>query len=429
MRIITTKGKTPAAVAAELAAPASALAAEQEAVVRAIIADVRARGDAAVIAYTRRFDCPTMTAKRLPVTAKEFAAARREVGEEFLAAVQDAAEHVRAFHEKQLPTDWVDLDQPGVVLGQKFTAIQRVGIHVPGYTANYPSTAIMTVVPAQAAGVEELSVVTPARKDGTVHPATLATLGVLGVTRVFKVGGAQAIAALAYGTKTISKVDKIVGPGSIWVALAKKLVYGDVGIEGLYGPSEVVILADAEADPRLIAADLLAQAEHMADSPVILVTPAKSLVAPVLAELNKQLKRLSRKSMAAASLAKCSGLALTRTMEEAVEIVNELAAEHVQICTAEPFAMLSRIRNAGAIFVGQTSPVPLGDYVIGPSHSLPTGRTARFSSGLGVMDFMKRSSIIYTSAEAVREHADTVRALAKLEGLDGHVKAVEARLR
>jgi histidinol dehydrogenase len=286
----------------------------------------------------------------------------------------------------------------------------------------------MTVVPAQAAGVAEISLVTPARKDGSIHGATLATLAVLGVTRVFKVGGAQAIAALTYGTKAIPKVDKIVGPGNIWVTLAKKLVYGDVGIEGLYGPSEVVILADASADPRLIAADLLAQAEHMEDSPVILVTPAKSLIEPVLREITRQLKRLPRKRMAAASLEKYSGIALTRTMDEAVEIVNELAAEHVQICTAEPFAMLSRIRNAGAIFVGQTSPVPLGDYVIGPSHCLPTGRTARFLSGLGTMDFMKRSSIIYTSAEAVKDHADTVRALAKLEGFAGHIRAVEERL-
>ena len=425
MRIITTKGKTPRAVAAELAAPASALADDQEAAVRAIVADVRARGDAAVIEYTRKFDCPTMTARRLPVTAREFTSARAKVGSKFLAAGQDSAAHVRAFHERQLPRDWVDLDQPGIVLGQKFTPIQRVGIAVPG---GYPSTAIMTVVPAQVAGVGEITVVTPPRQDGTVHPATLAALGALGVTRVFKVGGAQAIAALAYGTKTIPKVDKIVGPGSIWVTLAKKLVYGEVGIEGLYGPSEMVILADKSADPRLLAADLLAQAEHMADSPVILVTPAKSLVNAVLAELGKQLKRLSRGDMAAASLQRYGAIALTRTMDDAVEIANELAAEHVQICTAEPFAMLSRIRNAGAIFVGQTSPVPLGDYVIGPSHCLPTGRTARFLSGLGTMDFMKRSSIIYTSQEAVKDHADTVRALAKLEGFDAHIKAVEGRL-
>jgi histidinol dehydrogenase len=429
MRVITTRGKTPLQVAEELAAPAAAFATEQQAVVRGIVEDVRARGDAAVLEHTRRFDCPDMTAARLRVTAKEFAAARAEVGEEFLQAVGEAAAHVRAFHEKQVPQDWIDLRQPGVVLGQKFTPIARVGIHVPGFTASYPSTAIMTIVPAQAAGVEEIYVVTPARRDGTVHPATLATIGLLGVEGVYKVGGAQAIAALAYGTKRIPKVDKVIGPGSIWVTLAKMLVYGTVGIEGLYGPSEVVILADGSAEPRLLAADLLAQAEHNEDSPVILVTPVKAVAEAVQQELRAQLKRLPRQAMAAKAIEDYGGIAVTKSMEEAVEVVNELAAEHVQLCTAEPFALLSRIRNAGAIFVGQTSPVPLGDYVIGPSHSLPTGRTARFLSGIGTMDFLKRSSIIYTSTEAVREHAEVVRVLGKLEGLDGHVRAVEARLK
>jgi len=429
MRVVTTEGRTAEQVAEEMAAPASAFAAEQEAAVRAIVEDVRARGDAAVLEYTRRFDCPTLTAKQLAVTKSEFAAARVEVGEEFLAAVRESAAHVRAFHEKQLPQDWIDLRQPGVVLGQKFTPIARVGIHVPGFTASYPSTAIMTTVPALAAGVPEITVVTPARQDGTVHPATLATLDVVGVHRVYKVGGAQAIAALAYGTKTVAKVDKVVGPGSVWVTLAKKLVYGQVGIEGLYGPSEVAILADESADARLVAADLLAQAEHMADSPVFLATPSKTLVEAVQQELAKQLKRLSRQSMAAESIASYGAIALTKNLAEAVAIVNELAAEHVQICTAEPFALLAEIRNAGAIFIGQTSPVPLGDYVIGPSHSLPTNRTARFLSGLGTMDFIKRSSLIYTSSGAVKEHAGTVRTLATLEGLDGHVRAVEARLK
>ncbi len=429
MRIVSTKDKTPKQVADELFAPALSFAVQQEADVRVIIDAVKARGDAAVVEYTRRFDCPTMTAAKLPVTAKEFAAARAEVGEEFLRAVEIAAEHVRAFHDKQVPRDWIDLSQPGVVLGQKFTPIARVGVHVPGFTATYPSTVIMTVAPAKAAGVEEIYLVTPARKDGTVHPATLAAISVLGVTRAFKVGGPQAIAALAYGTHTIPKVDKIVGPGSIYPTLAKKMVFGDVGIEGLYGPSEVVILADESADPRLLAADLLAQAEHMEDSPVMLVTAVKAVAEAVQKELDKQLARLPRKTLAAAAIARYGGIALTGSLDEAIEVVNELAAEHVQICTAEPFALLSQIKNAGAIFVGQSSPVPLGDYVIGPSHSLPTGRTARFLSGLGTMDFLKRSSIIYTSTAAVKDHADIVRTLGALEGLDGHVRAVEARLK
>ena len=255
-----------------------------------------------------------MTAAKLPVTAKEFAAARAEVGEEFLRAVETAAEHVRAFHEKQVPRDWIDLSQPGVVLGQKFTPIARVGVHVPGFTATYPSTVIMTVAPAKAAGVEEIYLVTPARKDGTVHPARRwPPFPSSGVTRAFKVGGPQAIAALAYGTRTIPKVDKIVGPGSIYPTLAKKMVFGDVGIEGLYGPSEVVILADESADPRLLAADLLAQAEHMEDSPVILVTPVKAVAEAVQQELEKQLRRLPRKRLAAEAIARYGGIALTKS--------------------------------------------------------------------------------------------------------------------
>ncbi|HUU55198.1 MAG TPA: histidinol dehydrogenase, partial [Armatimonadota bacterium] len=270
---------------------------------------------------------------------------------------------------------------------------------------------------------------TPPRRDGTVHPAILATAGKLGARTIFKVGGAQAIAALAYGTKTIPKVDKIFGPGSIWVTLAKKLVYGDVGIEGLYGPSEVAILADEEAEPRLIAADLLAQAEHMNDSPVFLVTPAKGLIEQVQAELEKQLKRLPRRKVAGESMERYGAIVVTSDMDEAIDVVNELAAEHVQVCTREPFALLSKIRNAGAIFLGYSSPVPLGDYVIGPSHWLPTGRTARFSSGLGTVDFMKRSSVVFASREAVAEHAEAVRVLAGLEGLEGHIRAVEARVK
>jgi histidinol dehydrogenase len=429
MRIIATKGRTPQQIADEIAAPATMLVAEQERTVRAIVDDVRDRGDEAVLEYTRRFDCPTMTAGRMLVTEKEFARAREAMTPEFLAVVRDAADHVRAFHEKQLPTDWFDARQPGVVLGQKFTPVQRAGLHIPGFTAVYPSSLIMTVVPGQVAGVDQIVMVTPPGKDGAASAATLATAGALGVSTVYKVGGAQAIAALAYGTETIPKVDKVFGPGSIWVTLAKKLVYGDVGIEGLYGPSEVVVLADAEADARLIAADLLAQAEHNVDSPVFLVTPSEPLAESVQQELKKQLRRLSRRAVARESLEEYGAMVVTRTMDEAVEVVNELAAEHVQVHTQEPFALLSRIRNAGAIFLGDTSPVPLGDYVIGPSHVLPTGGTARFSSGLGVMDFMKRSSIVYTSREAVRDHASVVETLGAFEGLEAHVRAVKARLR
>ena len=429
MKIITTQRRTPRQVADELSRPSLEQVAAQEQVVRTIVEAVRTRGDSALLEYTRKFDWPKAAARTLRVSKREIASALSAVGDDFLAAVDLAAERVRAFHEQQLPRDWFDLRVPGALLGQKFTPIQRVGIHIPGKSAPLPSSLIMSLVPAQVAGVEEVVLVTPPRRNGTLHPAILAAAARLGATTIFKVGGAQAIAALAFGTRTIPKVDKIVGAGSIWVTLAKKLVFGEVGIDGLYGPSEVVILADVTADPRLVAADLLAQAEHMNDSPVFLVTPVRALADSVQKEIARQLRSLPRREIASKSLSDYGGIVLTRDLDEAVAVVSELAAEHVQICTKEPLALLPRIRNAGAIFLGATSPVPLGDYVIGPSHLLPTGRTARFSSGLGTMDFMKRSSVIYTSVEAVAAHSSAVEALARLEGLEGHIRAVDARLR
>ncbi len=363
------------------------------------------------------------------VTAEERAQAKEIAGADFLEAVAAAIEHVRSYHEKQKPADWFDLRQLGTVLGQKFTPLERVGIHIPGFTAAYPSSVIMTVAPAQVAGVGEIILVTPADKTGGVHPATLATMDAMGIEKILKIGGAQAIAALAYGTETVPKVDKIFGPGSIWVMLAKKTVYGAVGVDGLYGPSEVVVLADEHAEPRLIAADLLAQAEHMTDSPAILVTTSRSLVEPVQTEISKQVQRLNRKAIAWKALEERGAIVITKDLDEAIDVVNELAFEHLQICTESPFSVLPKIKHAGCICIGQSSPVTLGDYVIGPSHVLPTGRTARFSSGLGTMDFFKRSSVIYTSKEAVGDHMHIVRALAGLEGLDGHIKAMQARLR
>ncbi len=429
MRVIEAGGKTPRRMAEELRAPISQETARQEEVVAEIVSAVRARGDRALVEYTRRLDWPEATAGRLKVPVKELAAAHRKADKSFLSAVRKAAERVRAFHEKQLPRDWFDLDVPGAVLGQKFTPIQRVGVHVPGRSAPLPSSLIMSVVPALVAGVPEIVVVTPPGRDGSIHPAILAAAHELGVERLYRVGGAQAIAALSYGTRTILRVDKIVGAGNIYVTLAKKMVYGEVGIDGLYGPSEVAILADETADPRLVAADLLAQAEHNADSPVFLVTTDRSLLGKVQAEIAKQIGRLTRRGVAAESLERYSGAVVVRDLDQGVEVVNELAAEHVQVMTREPWSLLSSIRNAGAIFLGDMSPVPLGDYVIGPSHLLPTGRTARFSSGLGVMDFMKRSSVVYTSEQTVREYAEAVKALAELEGLEAHVRAVEERLK
>jgi histidinol dehydrogenase len=429
MRILTTRRRTPGQVADELSQALLAKVSEQEKVVREIVEAVRTRGDEAVLEYTRRFDSPEMTVDRLAVTEEEFEQARAVAGKGFLDAVASAVEHVRSYHEKQRPQDWFDLRELGTVLGQKFTPIERVGIHVPGFTAAYPSSLIMTVVPGQVAGVDEMVLCTPAGRDGSVHPATLATAGFLGLRCVFKIGGAQAIAAMAFGTATVPKVDKVFGPGNIYVMLAKREVYGHVGIDGLYGPSEVVIIADETAEARIIAADLLAQAEHGTDSSAILVTPARSLVEPVQNQLAQQVRLLRRKAIAWEAINQRGAIVITKDLDEACEVVNELAPEHVQICTESPFSWLPKIRNAGCICIGSTSPVTLGDYVIGPSHALPTGRTARFSSGLGVTDFFKRSSIIYTSKEAVKDHAATVRALAQLEGLDGHVRAMMVRLR
>jgi len=429
MRIVTTRTRTPKQVADELSAPFLQEVAEQEEIVRKIVEDVRTGGDEALLAHTRKFDCPDMTVERMLVTAEERAQAKEIAGADFLEAVAAAIEHVRSYHEKQKPADWFDLRQLGTVLGQKFTPLERVGIHIPGFTAAYPSSVIMTVAPAQVAGVGEIILVTPADKTGGVHPATLATMDAMGVEKILKIGGAQAIAALAYGTETVPKVDKIFGPGSIWVMLAKKTVYGVVGVDGLYGPSEVVVLADEHAEPRLIAADLLAQAEHMTDSPAILVTTSRSLVEPVQTEIGKQVQRLNRKAIAWKALEERGAIVITKDLDEAIEVVNELAFEHLQICTESPFSVLPKIKHAGCICIGQSSPVTLGDYVIGPSHVLPTGRTARFSSGLGTVDFFKRSSVIYTSKEAVADHMHIVRALAGLEGLDGHIKAMQARLR
>ncbi len=429
MRIVTTRSRTPRQLAEELSASFLGQVQEQEAAVREIVEAVRRRGDEAVLEYARKFDWPGLTAKKIAVTAEELEHARRAVGEDFLRAVASSVEHVRTYHERERPRDWFDLRQLGTVVGQKFTPIERVGIHVPGFTAVYPSSLIMTAVPGQVAGVAELVLCTPADREGNVHPAILATADYLGLRTIYRVGGAQAIAALAFGTETIPKVDKVCGPGSIWVQLAKKLVYGTVGIDGLYGPSEVVVLADEEAEPRLVAADMLAQAEHGADSAAILVTPARALVEPVQQEIHRQVRRLSRKSVAWESISQRGAIVIVKDLDEGCEVVNEIAPEHVQICTASPFSWLPKIRNAGCIFVGNTSPVTLGDYVIGPSHVLPTGRTARFSSGLSTVDFLRRSSVVYTSKESVKDHAHIVRALASMEGLDGHVRAMMARLR
>ncbi len=400
--------------------------APEEAAVRAIIADVRRRGDRAVVELERKFTGAAISAAKLRVTERELAAARVEVGAEFLAAIERIAARLREFHRRSLRKSW-SFTRAGITLGQRLMPIERVGAYVPAGKAPLPSTLLMTVVPAQVAGVPRLVVCTPPNREGRADAHTLAVADLLGVTEVYKAGGAGAIAALAFGTKTIPAVDKIVGPGNVYVVLAKKLLFGQVGIESLPGPSEVAIIADASARPDWVAADLLAQAEHGPDSVCALLTDSASLAAAVQAALVAQIAALPRGAHAAAALKSLGLLVVVDSLDECCQLANALAAEHLQLMTGDPDALLPRIHHAGAIFLGHHSPVPLGDYVAGPSHVLPTGGTARFSSGLSVDDFLKKSSVIrYSPAATARALAD-LSLIAEAEGLDAHAAAVRAR--
>lgn len=400
---------------------------EQREVVRQIVDDVRVRGDEALIEHIRRFDCPTLTLEQLRVTEAEFAQARQAITPKYRRALERAAANIRRYHDKQRPQDALDLSQPGLVTGFRFTPIRRVAIYVPGASAPFPSSVLMTAIPAQVAGVPELVMTTPAQRSGEVHPAILAAADMLGVHTVFKMGGAYAVAALAFGTESVPRVDKIAGPGNPYTNLAKQMVYGCVGIDGLYGPSEVVVVADGSADPALVAADLLSQAEHGADSVVVLVTPSRDLVAAVQAEIEEQLRPLSRQSTARECLAAGGALVQTRDLREAVELVNLLAPEHLQVNVEQPFALLAEIQNTGCILLGAHTPVAVGDYIAGPSHVLPTGRTARFCSGLGVADFGKRTSFIHASADWLAQIEADLAELASFEGFDAHLRAAQLR--
>ncbi|MGQ9531301.1 MAG: histidinol dehydrogenase [Desulfotomaculales bacterium] len=397
--------------------------------VREIINLVRTGGDEALCRLTARFDGVELTPERLRVSEEELVAAYRHVEADFLEAVRTARERIAAFHRRQLPSSWVTVDAHGMVLGQLVRPLERVGIYVPGGTARYPSTVLMTAVPAREAGVAEIVVVTPPGPQGEVPAATLVAAAEAGVTEVYRVGGAQAVAALAYGTETIRPVDKIVGPGNVYVTLAKQQVFGVVGIDMLAGPSEVVVVADSGADPACVAADLLAQAEHDALATAVLVTPDRGLAERVADEVERQLATLPRREIAAESL-RGRGMALvTRTLEEAVAVADQLAPEHLELMVARPWEWLGRVRRAGAVFVGFDSPEALGDYLAGPSHVLPTGGSARFFSPLGVEDFLKRSSLIMGSREGLSALAPHVITLARVEGLEAHARAVIVRTR
>lgn len=398
---------------------------EQRKSVQTIIARVKDEGDEAVRAFTEQFDGVTL--EDMKVTKEEFEQAYQSVDGEFVSILEEAAANIRAFHEKQKTSSWFDTNSDGTMLGQKITPIEAAGVYVPGGTAAYPSSVFMNVIPAQVAGVEKIAMVTPPGKDGRVPDGVLLAAHILGVDHVYKVGGAQAVAALAYGTETIPAVDKITGPGNVFVALAKREVFGDVDIDMIAGPSEIAVLADETAKAEEIAADLLSQAEHDARSSSVLITTSPGLAEDVKEAVLQQVEKLPRKEIAGKSVEDYGMIVLCRDHEEAVAAVNEIAPEHLEVMTAAPFDDLGKIKHAGAIFLGPYSSEPVGDYFAGPNHVLPTNGTARFSSPLNVDDFVKKSSIISYSEQALKTHADKIARFARLEGLEGHARAVEIR--
>ena len=399
----------------------------QEATVRSIIEDIKARGDEAVFEYTKKFDRAEITTDNFQVTEEEIRAAYKEVPPELLDVVRKALVNIRAFHEKQKQNSWITTTEKGTILGQKITPMQRVGVYVPGGKASYPSSVLMNIVPAKVAGVEEVIMTTPCSAQGKVNPVVLVAANEAGADRIFKVGGAQAIAALAFGTESIPKVDKIVGPGNIFVALAKKAVYGNVSIDSVAGPSEILVLADETANPRYVAADLLSQAEHDEMASAVLVTTSEDLARKVSAEVDGFLKILSRREIIQKSLDNFGRILVARSRQEAIDAANEFAPEHLEIVMKDAFEVMTKIRNAGAIFIGEYSSEPLGDYFAGPNHILPTSGTARFFSPLSVDDFVKKSSIIHYSREALKEIHKDIEQFAKCEQLTAHANSIAVR--
>ncbi len=393
--------------------------------VAAIIADVRARGDEALFEYTKRFDGASLTS--LAVTKEETDGAMASVAPEFIGVLERAAANIRKFHSRQVRNSFLISDTPGVVIGQKVIPVDRAGLYVPGGTAAYPSTVLMDAIPAKIAGVKEVCIVTPPGKDGKINPVILAAARVAGVDKIYKVGGAQAIAALAYGTGSIPKADKIVGPGNAYVAEAKKQVYGAVSIDMIAGPSEILVVADGKSDPRHVAADLLSQAEHDKMASAVLVTDSFALAAAVRQEIENQLPKLLREEIARTSIENNGKIIVTESIASAIEIANEIAPEHLELCVDEPFMYLDAIRHAGSIFMGRSCPEALGDYFAGPNHTLPTSGTARFSSPLSVDDFVKKTQFTYYTEEALADVAEDIAYFATLEGLTGHAASAVIR--
>ena len=395
--------------------------------VQEIVDDVRDNGDAALFSYTKKFDKAEITADNVKVTQEEIDYAYTQVNPELLDVIRKAKKNIWEYHEKQKQYSWFDSKPNGTLLGQKVTALASVGVYVPGGKAVYPSSVLMNVMPAKVAGVEKIVMTTPCNAEGEVYATTLVAAKEAGVDEIYKAGGAQAIAALAYGTESVPKVDKIVGPGNIFVALAKRAVYGHVSIDSIAGPSEVMVLADETANSRYVAADLLSQAEHDEMASAILVTTSEELAEKVSVQVDKFIDELSRKEIMRKSIANYGYILLADNMSDAIDAVNDIASEHLEIVTANPFDVMTRVKNAGAIFIGEYSSEPLGDYFAGPNHVLPTNGTAKFFSPLSVDDFIKKSSIIYYSREALEAVHTDIEAFAKAEQLTAHANSIAVR--
>ncbi len=400
---------------------------DYEAIVADIIENVKTRKEEAIFEYSLKFDKCLTTKETFQVTKAEIDAAYAEIDAQFIQVMKASAENIRVYHEKQKRNSWFDAKEDGTILGQKITPMQTVGVYVPGGKAAYPSTTLMNVIPAKVAGVPNIIMTTPAGANGKVNPATLVAADIAGVDMIFKAGGAQAIAALAYGTQLIPKVDKIVGPGNIFVALAKRAVYGHVSIDSIAGPSEILVLADESATPRYVAADLLSQAEHDELASAILITTSAELAKQVSDEVDKFVEVLERKAIIQESLNNYGYILVAKDMDMAIDAANEIASEHLEILTKNPFDTMTRIRNAGAIFLGEYSSEPLGDYYAGPNHVLPTNGTAKFFSPLNVDDYVKKSSIISYSREALAKVHEDIELFATKEGLTAHANSIRVR--
>lgn len=427
MRIVTLNNETKQNLLENLLKRSTNDYGDYEKIVADIIDNVKNRKEDAIFEYSLKFDKCVITKDSFKVTREEIEAAYNELDEHFIQVMKDSAANIRSYHEKQKRNSWFDAKEDGTILGQKITPMQTVGVYVPGGKAAYPSTTLMNVIPAKVAGVPNVVMTTPANAEGKVNPATLVAADIAGVDVIFKVGGAQAIAALAYGTEMIPKVDKIVGPGNIFVALAKRAVYGHVSIDSIAGPSEILVLADETATPRYVAADLLSQAEHDELASAILITTSEELANKVSEEVDNFVKVLDRKEIIQKSLDNYGYILVAPDMETAIEATNEIASEHLEILTKNPFDTMTRVKNAGAIFLGEYSSEPLGDYYAGPNHVLPTNGTAKFFSPLSVDDFIKKSSIIAYSKEALEKIHVDIEQFAKAEQLTAHANSIKVR--